>query len=298
MNLNHLNIFYAVAEEGSISRGAERLYISQPAVSKQLAEFERALGTPLFDRLPKGVRLTEAGRVLQGYARRLFALEAEAERALRELRGLERGRLAIGASTTIGGYLLPPVLARFHTAYPAVEVYLEIGNTETIQRALEEGHLDLGFTEGFVHSDALDAQIFHQDELVFIAAPCYPPLSGEMVPLSLESLCAEPFLVRERGSGTREVTEEALHQRGINLHPAMTLGNTEAIKQAVAEGVGVALVSRLTIDNDVRDGRLVILPAQNFTLHRPLHHLQVRGHHSSPAVQAFLKHLDDSPGIA
>ncbi|MES2462682.1 MAG: LysR family transcriptional regulator, partial [Armatimonadota bacterium] len=164
MNLNHLNLFYAVAEEGSVSKGAERLHISQPAVSKQLAEFERALGTPLFDRLPKGVRLTEAGRLLHDAARRLFAVEAAAERELRELRGLERGRLAIGASTSIGAYLLPPALAAFHRAHPNVTIHMEVGNTETIQKGLEDGRIDLGFTEGFIHSDALSATVFHEDE--------------------------------------------------------------------------------------------------------------------------------------
>ena len=105
MNLNHLAIFHAVAREGSITLGAERLHISQPAVSKQLQELEKSLGTLLFDRLPRGVRLTETGELLESYARRLFGLEAEAESALAEMRGLERGRLAVGASMTIGGYI-------------------------------------------------------------------------------------------------------------------------------------------------------------------------------------------------
>lgn len=287
MNLNHLAIFHAVAEEGTISKGAERLHISQPAVSKQLAEFERALGTPLFDRLPKGVRLTESGRLLHLYARRLFALETEAERALRELRGLERGRLALGASTSIGPYLLPSVLARFHRAHPGVEVYLEISNTEAIQKAVEEGGIDLGFTEGFLHSPHLEARVFLEDELVPIVAPGYDlPLKDEA--LTLARLCREPFVVREPGSGTREVIEEALRSRGLSVHPAMTLGNTEAIKRAVAEGVGVAIVSRLTIQEEERDGQLVVLRVADFTLRRPLHQLQVHGHQASASVRAFL----------
>jgi DNA-binding transcriptional LysR family regulator len=288
MNLNHLNIFYAVAEQGSVSKGAERLHISQPAVSKQLAEFERALGAPLFDRLPRGIRLTEAGRLLQNYARRLFAVEAEAERSLRELRGLERGRLAIGASTSIGAYLLPSALTAFYRAYPGIEVHLEIDNTEKIQKLLEVGALDIGFTEGFIHSEALEASVFQEDELVFIAAPDYAQRLAE--PLTLEQLCAEPFLMRERGSGTREVIEEALQQHGLALpRPIMTMGNTEAIKRVVAESIGIAIVSRLTIQSEVREGRLIVLEVPGFTLRRPLHQLKVRGTDGPAAVRAFLK---------
>src|SRR5689334_3520995 len=121
MNINHLAIFHAVAEEGSVSRGASRLHISQPAVSKQLRGLERSLGVALFHRLSKGVQLTEAGALLAGYARNLFTLEREAENALAELRSLERGRLTIGASTTIGNYLLPTVCAAFREAHPGIE---------------------------------------------------------------------------------------------------------------------------------------------------------------------------------
>jgi DNA-binding transcriptional LysR family regulator len=288
MNLNHLNIFYAVAEEGSVSRGAGRLCISQPAVSKQLAEFERALGAPLFDRLPRGVRLTEAGRLLHLSARRLFAIEADAERSLRELRGLEQGRLAIGASTSIGAYLLPPILAAFYRAYPRVELHLQISNTEIIQDALEAGALDVGFTEGLLPFEGLDATVCQEDELVFIAAPGYAPLAQEPGALTLKRVCAEPLLIREAGSGTRAVVAQALEKRGITVRPAMTLGNTEAIKRAVAEGVGVAVVSRLTIRNEVRAGQLVVLHLTDFTLRRPLHQLRVHGRHPSSSLQAFL----------
>ena len=289
MNLNHLNIFYAVAEAGGIGKGAERLHISQPAASRQLAQFEKALGTPLFDRLPRGIRLNESGRLLHDCARRLFAIEAEAERGLRELRGLESGRLALGASTSIGAYLLPSALAAFCRAYPGVELQLDISNTEMIQQAVEDGKIDLGFTEGFVRSDNLEATVFHEDELVFIASREYAARLTRNDSLTLEKMCQEPFVVREIGSGTREVIEKALQQRGLALRPIMTLGNTEAIKRMVIEGVGVALVSRLTIQIEESDGRLVVLSVPDFTLRRPLHQLQRRGHYPSAAAQRFLK---------
>src|SRR5438093_270946 len=144
MNFGHLAVFHAVAREGNVSRAAERLLISQPAVSKQLKELERSFGTFLFDRLPQGMRLTAAGQTLASYANRIFALEAETQQAMDELRGLRRGRLSVGASTTIGVYLLPEVFVRFHRAYPGIQLRLEIAGSDAICRWLEQGEVQLG----------------------------------------------------------------------------------------------------------------------------------------------------------
>lgn len=289
INLYHLEIFRAVAEEGSVSGGAERLSISQPAVSKQVRELERGLGVTLFDRLPRGVRLTEAGELLLGYARRLFAVEAAAERALAEWRGLERGRLAIGASTTIGVYLLPEPLAAFHRRYPGVEVRLEIGNTRAIQDMLLSGEVDIALTEGFAEADGLVVEAFQQDELVAVAPPGHPLLSRPG--LTIEELCEEPLVMREAGSGTRAVLERALAARGLSARPAMSLGSTEAIKRAVAAGAGVAIVSRLAVAAETADNRLCVLALSDFAITRPLHLLTAALRRPGAAAQAFLKML-------
>ena len=170
MNLNHLTIFHAVAQTGSMTLGAERLDISQPAVSKQVQELERALGVPLFDRIGRRVRLSQAGELLADYARRLFALAREAEEAMADVRHVGRGRLAVGASTTIGTYLLPAVVAEFGRRYPGVALLVEIANTEQVHRRLARHELDVGLTEGFVEGNELDAEVFHEDELVVIAS--------------------------------------------------------------------------------------------------------------------------------
>ncbi|MEO7716980.1 MAG: LysR family transcriptional regulator [Capsulimonas sp.] len=289
MNINHLAIFHAVAQEGGIGRGAERLHISQPAVSKQLQELERSLGTPLFDRLPRGVRLTGAGVILADYARRLFALEAEAEEALADLRGLERGTLAVGASMTIGSYLLPEVLARFHRRYPGVALSLEIANTEDIQQRLLDGALDLGLTEGFAEEADLEAAVFAQDAMVVIAPPNHP-IRAEG-PVLAERLCREPFVVREEGSGTRAVIARAFAERGLTIRPAMSLGNIEAIKRAVAAGVGLAVVSSLTIALELETHRVAVVPVSDFAFTRPLHLLTRRGRHQSRAAKALVAEL-------
>lgn len=296
MNLNHLAVFHAVAEEGGVSRGAERLCVSQPAVSKQVRELEAALGLKLFDRLPRGVRLTQAGEVLAGHARRLFAVEADAERAIAELKGLSRGSLRVGASLTIGVYLLPEILGAYRKLHPGIDLELEIANTQAIQQKLRENALDVALTEGFVETgepknelDDLEAEIFHRDELVAVVPPGHRLLSEEVV--TAAQFCAEPFLMRETGSGTREVVERALAQVKVVVHPTMSLGSTEAIKRAVTAGLGVAIISRLALSTELAAGLLQVVALSNLRIERPLHIVRLRGKSESHAARAFFKLL-------
>src|SRR5581483_3751464 len=148
MNLRHLAIFHAIARRGSVNAAAEHLHTSQPAVSRELRTLEERLGVVLFDRLPRGMRLTEAGQVLLDYADRIFTLDQAAERAMHELANLESGHLAIGASNTLGTYLLPALLAAFHTRYPGIELSLEVTNTEHVVEGVRGMRYALGFVEG------------------------------------------------------------------------------------------------------------------------------------------------------
>lgn len=293
MNLNHLAIFHAVALEHSISRGAERLCISQPAASKQLGEFERSLGTHLFDRLPRGVGLTQAGTLLLDYARRLFALEADAEAALAELRGLERGHLAVGASLTIGSYLLPALLADFGQSHPHLTVSVEIANTQTIQAHLHLGTLDIGLTEGFADDAGLQAHVFAHDTLVVIAPPAHPLAlaSARGAPVAPAQLADLPFVAREAGSGTRAVVEQEFARLGLALTPRLSLGSIEAVKRAVSAGAGVAIVSALAVQSEHAAGTLALVPLDGLALRRPLHRLSLRGKHPSRVSQAFAEAL-------
>ena len=294
MNLNHLFLSRAVAEAGSFSRAAESVHVSQPAISMQVAELEAQLDLTLFHRLPRGVKLTAAGQLLFGYAQRLGALADEAQRAMAELKGLHRGRLSIGASTTIGVYLLPDLLGEYRRRYPEIDLQFDIANTEQIVNRLVDGTLDAGLTEGLPpNRDELDNVIFLRDELVPIVRPDHPGLATGSEPLTLRELCAEPMILREPGSGTREVIEGALAKRRQKLQRiAMVLGSTEAIKRAVAAGLGVAIVSHLTIQTELALGRLAILSVRGFQLTRPLLRLCCRNREQDPATLAFLALLD------
>jgi DNA-binding transcriptional LysR family regulator len=285
MNLNHLAVFHAVAQAGSMTLGAQLLDVSQPAVSKQVQDLERALGVHLFDRIGRRIHLSQAGELLADFARRLFALAHEAKEAMADVRAVRRGRLVIGASTTIGTYLLPGVLAEFWRRHPEVELLVRIENTEQVHRRLVEHELDLGLTEGLIEGDELADEVFYQDELVVIAAPGHP-LAGQLR-VSLTAVRAEPFILREPGSGTRAVEEGALARLKLPVRVAMALGSTEAIKRVVAEGVGLAIVSRLAVSAESAAGRLAVLPVAGLRIARPLHLVRRRGRRDGPALQAF-----------
>jgi len=289
MNLNQLAIFHAVAQSGNLTRAAEVLCISQPAVSKQLRGLEKSLGTALFHRLSKGVQLTEAGHLLLEYSGRIFALETEAERALAELRELQRGRLIIGASTTIGIYLLPEVMGAFQKLHPRIELQLEIANTQKIQHELAANKVDLALTEGILEGDQWQSDAFQSDEIIAIAAKnCGLATKKNLAP---KQICSERILLREAGSGTRKVVENAFREKAIPLESVMSLGSTEAIKRAVMNGMGIAFVSRLAVEDELKTGELVELIFSNWKIERDFYRLRLKGNYESRAAREFMRLL-------
>ncbi len=294
MNLQHLRAFVAVALEGNITRAAKGLRTSQPAVSKQLVELEAQLGTSLFDRLARGVRLTEAGELLLRHAQRILATERAAESEIGELSGLVRGRLSLGASTTIGSYLAPSALGAFNRAHPNIKLELEIANTALIQTMVLDDRIDLGLIEGFVHSDQLEMEVVHYDQMVAIVAPSHALAKKGKV--SGRDFLKQPLISRERDSGTREVIEAAFAKRGLQFEPAMTLGSTEAVKNAVAVGLGVAVVSGLAVDLELAACRLSRVELQDLDIRRALYLIRLKGKDASPAVTAFLRILREVLG--
>ncbi|HEX9532502.1 MAG TPA: LysR substrate-binding domain-containing protein [bacterium] len=174
MNLHQLRIFVTVAKRGSFSRAAEELHISQPSASIQVADLERALGVDLFEQVGRQIHLTEAGRVLEDYARRILALTEEARTAVSETAGLRRGHLAVGASPTPGTYLLPRIIAGFQERYPQVSISLHIAASTEVGERLMRHELDLGVVGGKMHTPGLQTEPFLDDEIVLVAAPTHP----------------------------------------------------------------------------------------------------------------------------
>jgi DNA-binding transcriptional LysR family regulator len=285
LNLHHLRIFARVAELGGFSRAAAALRLSQPAVSKSVRELERQLQTTLFNRSAGVHRLTDAGAALLARARELFAVERTAEEELRRFRGLEDGVLRIGASTTIATYLLPTYLARFQEEHPGVALRITTANTRDVARALVERRVEVALVEGPVDDPRLSVRAWRNDELVLIAPPSHALARKRHV--ARADLATAPFIGRERGSGTRRVAEAALASQGISPRIALRLSSTEAIMRAVAAGLGVAIVSRAAIEDQIALGRIVTVRLRGLSFPRALTELRLSGGSQSPAAAAF-----------
>lgn len=289
MNLHHLAVFHAIAETGSISAASQRLYISQPALSRELKDFEARLGVTLFERMPRGMRLTHAGEVLRDYANRLFDISRMAESAMREIADARQGLLSIGASNTVGTYLLPRMLAVFRRANPGVRIAMYVGNTAQVSQGVADMRFTLGFIEGPLHVSGLVAEPFQKDELVPVVSAQHELLQKKR--LVLEDISGQPLLMREKGSGTRELIAELLEQNGIQQGSVMEFGNTEALKQATLHGGGIAWLPLISVTQELREGSLQILPIKRLRVLRPLSIIRRTGAHVGPTSEAFLKTL-------
>ncbi|OJX79478.1 LysR family transcriptional regulator [Magnetospirillum sp. 64-120] len=284
MNLHHLRVFHAAAEAGGITAGAGRLNISQPAASREIRALEDRLGLALLDRSTRGLTLTEAGRLLFDAACRIFALEAGVEGQLRDMAGLHGGTLVLGASNTIGNHVLPPLLARFASLYPGIEITLLVSNSEEVAERLEDGVLHLGFVEGPADLDRFDAHAIGQDHIVAVATAGHP-LTLETT-VTAATLCHRVMVAREKGSGTRAIIDQAHAQAGLDFHPHITVSTAQALKNLLLAG-GVAWVPRLSVLTELADGRLVELPVADLTIARTLSLITRRGRSLSPAARSF-----------
>jgi len=286
MTLDQLLTFLAIARLGSFTRAAEEIGRTQPAVSQQIRQLEESLGVKLFEKLGKRVCLTEAGRVLREGAEELRAQASRLREAVSQVARGERGRVRIGASTTPGIYLLPRILGAFRRRYPAVEASLSIENTFAIERKIKLNELDLGFVGAHPAEQALVVLPLGNDELLPVAAPSY--LAGRRRPLDARHLAEHPFVAREKGSGTRRAIDAWASQRGVTLNVVMELNNPEAVKMAVAEGLGVSILPRCAVARELRQRRLVPLPIKDCRIVRPLSIVHHKGKHLVPAASALV----------
>ena len=264
-----LKVFRIAAEKLNFTQAAERLYLTQPAVTLQIKHLETDLGVRLFDRSGRGLRLTPAGTVLLDYARRIEALYEEARRRIGELANDIRGTLSLGVSTTISQYVLPQVLTAFAQMHPGVRVSVVSGNTEAALQALTHGSIELALIEGPPHSPGIKLSKFLDDEIVLIVPRDHPWASLHQA-LSPSKLQTTPLLLREQGSGTRDVVETALKSAGLDiaaLQVPMSLDSTEAIKSAVEAGLGVGLVSQWAL-RETNFGALSIVPLAELRIRR------------------------------
>jgi DNA-binding transcriptional LysR family regulator len=287
ISLKQLSVFDAVARLGSVSKAADDIALSQSAASMSLSELESHLGAPLFNRHGKRLSLNDYGRWLQPKVHQLLqqAFEIESSRE----HGKLQGSLKIGASNTIGSYLVPSAIAAFVQKHEEVNVSLEIGNTEQIVSGMQSLKFDIGLIEGLSHSPQLISSVWRKDQLKIFCSPDHPLAKKEKI--RKEDLNNEQWVLREQGSGTREIF--SLASQGIIDNPKvkLELGNSEAIKLAVKTGLGLGCLSELAIQQEVEAGSLVALSVDFIDLSRNFFQIQRKDVYQSQLMKAFVDFL-------
>jgi DNA-binding transcriptional LysR family regulator len=293
MDLRRLEIFAKVAELGSFSRAAEALFLTQPTISEHVRALEDELGVQLLDRLGRGATPTPAGQLLLAYARRMLTLSREAHQALERFQGRMSGELVVGGSTIPGEYVLPALVGQFKAKYPDISISLLIGSTRQVSDWLDEGRVEVGVVGARPAARTLAARELMADELVVVVAATHP--WARRGTITLADLQTEPMVVRERGSGSRDAVEHALHEAGIapaTLRVVGEMGSTQAVKQAVRAGVGIALISRRAVEDECRAGLLACVKVKDLRVARAFYLVTHRDRTRSPLAQAFVEFIE------
>lgn len=285
-----LKVFYAVANRLSFTKAANELNISQPAVTKHIKEIENQLNTKLFDRKGTTIQLTESGKILFVYAEKNRQLYRDLEFAIAQLNKQEKGKLKIGASTTIAQYILPEILAKFNSYYKDINIELVTHNSEDIATLLKSGKIDLGIVEGESKSSYFDYQKFKKDEIVLVCKTDHPLVNKNF---KTKDLYDVDLIVREQGSGTQEFIQNQLKKSGVDiqkLNIIMQLGSSESIKNYLLHSEAMAFLSISTILPELKNNQLSVIDIKNFSIERDFNFITLKGEQSD-LIDLFRKFI-------
>ncbi|PRR79553.1 HTH-type transcriptional activator CmpR [Clostridium liquoris] len=286
MNERKLRIFYEVAIKLNMTTVAESMYISQPAVSQTIQELEKELNVRLFDRIGKKLHLTYEGEIFLQYVRRILNIYDEGINRIKDINNLAEGKIKIGASTTIGIYVLPDIIGKFMKKYKNVDISIAIENTKIIADMILENKIDFAFVEGPVYEEDIMVEDFCEDELVIITSKEHN--WAELQGINLDKIAESRIIMREKGSGTREVFENMLNSKGISYKIAFELGNTEAIKKAVEAGLGISCISKRCVKDEILDGRIAAIKLIDEKIKRKFSLIYHRDKFMSKLFQSFI----------
>ncbi|MCG0276456.1 MAG: LysR family transcriptional regulator [Thermosediminibacteraceae bacterium] len=292
MNINLFKSFIAVAETQSLSRAAERLFVTQPALSQQIKQLETLFSVQLIKRTNRGIVLTEAGRILYDYAKRIVSTYEDLEKNMNDFRASISGNLIVGASSIVGGYAVPCSIFIFKEKYPETNIKLKVGNRSQILTELRDGAIDVAIVEGEKPYGNFVSSEIASDEMVVIA-PNREPWNGKNI-LMLEEFLSQPIIMREEGSGTRQMVEKCLMEAGIeksSLNIVMELSSADSIKAAVEAGHGISIMPRLAIRKELFNKTLVALKIEGVPLVQKIHLAYKREKAQSQAAMAFIKFM-------
>jgi DNA-binding transcriptional LysR family regulator len=294
--LHQLKVFETVARHGSFTRAAEELYITQPTVSSQVKQLTKAVGLPLFEQIGKSLYLTEAGKELLTTCQDIFERLDNFEMKIADLKGTKQGQLRLAVITT-AKYFVPRLLGSFCQQYPGIDVALKVTNHQEIQRRMLENEDDLYVVSNPPEDIDLHSQPFLDNPLVVVANKNHPLVGKRNIPL--QCLEGEPFVMREPGSGTRAAVQQLLAKHKVSVKVKLELGSNEAIKQAIAGGLGISVLSEHCLISEGMTGELTVLGVQHFPIKRRWYVSYLAGKRLSIIAQTFLDFLlEESPKIS
>ncbi|MBC8414163.1 MAG: LysR family transcriptional regulator [Nitrospira sp.] len=291
-----LKIFCTVAETKSVTRASRIVHLSQPAVTLQIQALEAFFETKLFDKTKGQGSLTPAGEILYEHARHILTHYAEVEKDINKITGMMKGAVTLGASTTLGSYILPYVITDFKKIHPKIKIKMYSGNTERIEDLLASGFIDFGIIAGKTSKRNITSEQVLVDQLSLIVHPKHPLARKKTA--SILDLTNEPFILREEGSGTLQTIEKFLKTHGVSkrdLHVALILGSTESIKASVETGTGIALVSKWAVRKEVQDGRIKIVNLKEGSIPRALSFIFPQKAQMSHADKEFVLFIKNYP---
>lgn len=283
MTLRHLKIFLVVCEQDSITKAAEKLYISQPAVSNSVKELEDYYGIKLFDRISKRLILTEAGKRVLEYATHIVSLFDEMESNIHDLDKM--GKLNIGSSMTIGTNFMPNFVRRFKDLFPQTDIRVIIDSSDVIEKKIQRGELDFGLIESVVHLESIISETFMDDELAIICNPTHPFCNKTV---NIKDFIGEPFLLREKGSGARELFDDVLTSQGFSITPIWESTNTQALVNAAANGLGISVLPYILIKEELVCGKIGSFKVDGLKFKRKFNIIYHKNKYLTSTAKAFI----------
>ncbi len=295
INLRQLEIFMNVANTGNMTKAAKKLYMSQPAVSQTIIELENNFETKLFERLNRKLILTYAGEVLFSYAKKVIGLIDEATSTIEDISKAHTGKIKVGASTTYGIYLLPKIIAEFQKHYPNVEVEFTIDNTHIIEDLIINRKIDIGIVEGINYSPEIKSEKLFDDKLSLICSYNHKWVKTKKFEVTPEDLGSEVLILREKGSGTRQVIDDVIKYNKIPYKTIYSLSNQEAIKKVVESNIGISFLTQISVQEEIKNKKLAPIHIQNVQFKREFSMIYHKDKYRSLLFDKFVNQLKTYP---
>ncbi|MED4696340.1 selenium metabolism-associated LysR family transcriptional regulator [Peribacillus frigoritolerans] len=289
--MDPLKVFVTVIEQKNFSRAGDILNLSQPGVSLHIRNLENELGTKLIYRSPKQVQITEPGKILYRHAKQMLNHYETAKREINEFNNVVSGTMKIGASFTIGEYYLPKVLAEFATQYPMVDIQIIISNSNDVIQGIRSNMLDIGLIEGETDYKDIDVMPFMNDEMIVVVPPDHPLSQMDLIEGNM--LQNQTWVLREQGSGTRTYSDKLLSSLELNIKKTFIFTSIQGVKEAVMAGLGIALLSRLTVQKELKSNELKTFHLKNEPLIRPFSIVKKLDFEASKAMELFLRKVEE-----